>query len=98
MPLPRGQVAAVVCGEMPGEIRVAQTSSLTAQPRRQLRSEASAHIVRYRNGRRAKSGRGLAFWFLVNGASIAEVPMDNRDLPFLFNSRSKDFQEITVRV
>jgi regulator of protease activity HflC (stomatin/prohibitin superfamily) len=64
---------------------------------RQLRSEASAHIVRYRNGRRAKSGRGLAFWFLVDGASIAEVPMDDRDLPFLFNSRSKDFQEITVQ-
>lgn len=64
---------------------------------RQLRSDASAHILRYRNGRRVRSGRGLAFWFLTDGASIAEVPMDDRDLPFLFNSRSKDFQEITVQ-
>ena len=28
-----------------------------------LRGEASAHILRYRRGRLAKSGRGLAFWF-----------------------------------
>jgi regulator of protease activity HflC (stomatin/prohibitin superfamily) len=64
---------------------------------RQLRSEASAHIQLYKNGRLRKSGRGLAFWFVADGASIAETPMDDRDLPFLFNSRSKDFQEITVQ-
>jgi regulator of protease activity HflC (stomatin/prohibitin superfamily) len=64
---------------------------------RQLRSEASAYIVRYKNGRKTKAGRGLAFWFSADGGSVVEVPMDDRDLPFLFNSRSKDFQEITVQ-
>jgi hypothetical protein len=66
-------------------------------PLHQLRSEASAHVQRFHNGRRVQSGRGLAFWFLPDGVSISEVPMDDRDLPFLFNSRSHDFQEVTVQ-
>ncbi len=64
---------------------------------RLLRSDASAYIQLYQKGRRVKSGRGLAFWFLPDQASIAEAPMDDKDLPFLFNSRSRDFQEITVQ-
>jgi regulator of protease activity HflC (stomatin/prohibitin superfamily) len=64
---------------------------------RRLRSEASVHIQHFSKGRRRKSGRGLAFWFQPDGASIAEIPMDDRDLPFLFNSRSKDFQDVSVQ-
>lgn len=64
---------------------------------RRLRSDASVHVLRYNRGRLAQSGRGLAFWFLPDAASIAEAPVDDRDLPFLFNSRSKDFQEVTVQ-
>ncbi len=66
-------------------------------PIRRLRSDASFHVLRYSKGRRIQSGRGLTFWFNPDGASIAELPMDDRDLPFLFNSRSRDFQEITVQ-
>jgi regulator of protease activity HflC (stomatin/prohibitin superfamily) len=66
-------------------------------PVRRLRSDASVHILRFRKGRRVQSARGAAFWFNPDGASIAQVPMDDRDLPFLFNSRSKDFQELTVQ-
>lgn len=64
---------------------------------RQLRSDAANHMQKFRNGRRVRSGRGLAFWFMPDGASIFEIPMDDRDLPFLFNSRSKDFQEVTAQ-
>ena len=66
-------------------------------PFRLLRSDASAHIQLYQRGERRKSGRGLAFWFMPDGASIAQIPMDDRDLPFLFKSRSRDFQEVTVQ-
>lgn len=64
---------------------------------RRLRSDASAHVQLFKGGRRRVSGRGAAFWFIPDGASITETPMDDRDLPFLFNSRSRDFQEITVQ-
>ena len=66
-------------------------------PLRRLRSDVNVHIERYRGGRVIQSGRGLAFWFMPDGASIAELPMDDRDLPFLFHSRSKDFQALTVQ-
>lgn len=66
-------------------------------PFRQLRSDASVHIQRFRNGKPVQAGRGLAFWFMPDGASIAETPMDDRDLPFIFHSRSKDFQELVVQ-
>lgn len=66
-------------------------------PFRRLRSDTSVHILRYSHGRLVQSGRGLAFWFHPDAASIAQAPVDDRDLPFLFNSRSKDFQEVVVQ-
>jgi regulator of protease activity HflC (stomatin/prohibitin superfamily) len=65
--------------------------------RRHLRSDASVHVARYRNGRVVKSGRGLAFWFLPQRASIVELPMDDRDTVLFFKGRSKDFQAIAVQ-
>ena len=64
---------------------------------RHLRSNASVHVVRFRSGRAAQSGRGLAFWFLPHRASIAELPMDDRDTVLFFKGRSKDFQAVAVQ-
>jgi regulator of protease activity HflC (stomatin/prohibitin superfamily) len=64
---------------------------------RHLRSDASVHVARFRNGRVAKSGRGLAFWFVPQRASITELPMDDRDTVLFFKGRSKDFQAVTVQ-
>jgi hypothetical protein len=35
-------------------------------------------------------------WFSPLGASVAEVPLDDRDLTFMFRARSNDFQEVSV--
>jgi regulator of protease activity HflC (stomatin/prohibitin superfamily) len=64
---------------------------------RHLHSEISLHVLRYRRGKLVKSGRGLSFFFRPMNTSIAEVPVDNRDLPFLFHGRSRDFQDVTVQ-
>src|SRR6266700_7903467 len=64
---------------------------------RHLRSDASVHVARYRNGRLVKSGRGLAFWFTMHRASVAELPMDDRNMVLFFKGRSKDFQAVTVQ-
>ncbi len=63
---------------------------------RHLRGEPSAHLLFFKNGKLARSGRGLCFGFMPLGASIAEVPLDDRELPFLFHGCSSDFQEVTV--
>jgi regulator of protease activity HflC (stomatin/prohibitin superfamily) len=64
---------------------------------RHLRAETTSHILAFRRGRLTQSGRGLAFWFLPMSAAIAEVPVDDRDLQFLFHGRSRDYQDIVVQ-
>jgi regulator of protease activity HflC (stomatin/prohibitin superfamily) len=64
---------------------------------RHLRSDASVHVTHFRRGRVAHSGRGLAFWFVPQRASIAELPVDDRNMVLFFKGRSRDFQAITVQ-
>ena len=64
---------------------------------RHLKSEAASHIVVFRRGRRVRSGRGLAFWFVPDRTSIMEIPADDRDTDFVFQARSRDYQVITVQ-
>jgi hypothetical protein len=64
---------------------------------RHLRSEPSRHVLHFSGGRLRRSGRGLAFWFRPLNAALAELPTDDRELPFLFHARSRDFQDVTVQ-
>ncbi len=64
---------------------------------RHVRAEHSAHLLLYRRGVLQRSGRGLALWFLPLATSIAEVPVDDRELSFLFHGRSSDFQDVSVQ-
>ena len=63
---------------------------------RHLRAEPTSWVAFFKNGRRKRSERGLAFWFAPLGASIVEVPLDDRELPFLLAGRSADFQDVHV--
>jgi regulator of protease activity HflC (stomatin/prohibitin superfamily) len=62
-----------------------------------LKADASRHIIRFRSGRVRNSGAGLSFWFQPLNTALMEIPTDNRELPFLFHARSKDFQDVTVQ-
>ena len=64
---------------------------------RHLRSEPTYHVLRYRKGELKSDGAGQAFWFRPINTAVAEVPVDDRELPFLFRVRSADFQELTVQ-
>lgn len=63
---------------------------------RHLRADHASHVLRWRDGKLAASGRGLAFWFLPMSASIAEVPVDDRELALSVTARSADFQDVAV--
>ncbi len=62
-----------------------------------LRSDANHHILRYRGGKLRQSGRGLVFWFRPDVASIAEIPMDDREMTIFINGRSADFQAVNIQ-
>jgi len=63
---------------------------------RHLRAEPTNWIVFYKNGKKKRSERGAAFWFAPLGASLVEVPLDDRELPFLVQGSSADFQDVSV--
>jgi regulator of protease activity HflC (stomatin/prohibitin superfamily) len=62
-----------------------------------LRSEASGYVRFYKKGAPVSSGRGLAFWFRPDGASIAEILMDDRELMFIIKGQSSDYQDLSVQ-
>lgn len=64
---------------------------------RHLRSEAASHVVVFRRGKLVRSGRGLSFWFDPDHTSIMEIPADDRDTDFVFQTRSRDYQGVTVQ-
>lgn len=63
---------------------------------RHLRAEPTSWVALYKNGRLRRSDRGLTFWFGPLGTSIVEIPLEDRELPFLLAGRSADFQDIHV--
>ncbi|MCA3441135.1 MAG: band 7 protein [Rhodobacter sp.] len=62
-----------------------------------IQSEASNHLTYHRCGALRRSGRGLAFWLDPTVASISEVPMADREMSFVVNARSSDFQDLAVQ-
>src|SRR5450755_2231587 len=64
---------------------------------RHLRGDQAAHILYFRKGKLTRSGRGLAVWFRPLAAAVAEVPLDDREVPFLLHGRTTDFQQAVVQ-
>jgi regulator of protease activity HflC (stomatin/prohibitin superfamily) len=64
---------------------------------RHLRGDQAAYTLYFRKGRLAASGRGLALWFRPLTAAVAEVPLDDREIAFLFRGRTSDYQEAVVQ-
>lgn len=64
---------------------------------RHLRSEPSTHVMVYRRGELVREGRGLTAWFRPMTTGLAEVPIDDREMHFVFHGRSADFQDVTVQ-
>lgn len=65
---------------------------------RYARVEASSLLVVFRNGRIARSGRGMGVWFLPQGTtSLAEVPVDDRDHVIAVSALTRDFQTVSLQ-
>ena len=52
-------------------------------PFRHLRADAISHVLHYRGQELCRSGRGLAFWYTPWSTSLAELPVDDRELSLL---------------
>lgn len=62
-----------------------------------LRSDTSHYVIRFHAGKPRQRGRGVVFWFRPDIASIAELPLDDRETTIFVSGRSSDFQSIHVQ-
>ena len=64
---------------------------------RHLRADASSHVLLFQGAKVKRSGRGLSFWFRPFAVSLAEIPVDDREVALTIHGRSADFQDIVVQ-
>lgn len=76
---------------------MATIKTIIGLPLRQLRAEPTAHVLRFKQGELIRQGAGLNFFFLPHNTGLAEVPVDNQEIPFLCHARTRDFQDVTVQ-
>jgi hypothetical protein len=62
-----------------------------------MKAAPTTYVLHYRGGRLRREGPGLAFWYLQPASIIVAVPMASRDVPFVFNEVTADFQAVTIQ-
>src|ERR1700753_3949980 len=62
-----------------------------------LRGTPTQYVRHVRRGTVAHEGTGLSFFFRPLTAVLSQVPVDDRELPLLFHSRTADFQDLAVQ-
>jgi hypothetical protein len=62
-----------------------------------FKGEPNTDVIRYRGGRVAQHGPGLAFWYLPFDTSIAVVPTVTQNAHFIFNEATRDFQSVAIQ-
>ncbi len=55
------------------------------------------YAIHYKNGRIAREGRGLSFYYFAPNSSVVAIPMGSNDLPFIFNETTHDYQTVSIQ-
>ena len=62
-----------------------------------VRAVPASHIVHYRGETVIRSGRGISAWVWPLNETVAEIPVDDRDLMLVVHGRTSDYQDVTVQ-
>jgi hypothetical protein len=64
---------------------------------RYYKADPSTYVIKTVNGRTIKEGKGLSFFYNAVKTSIAAIPINTQEAPFIFGLQTADFQEIRVQ-
>ncbi len=64
---------------------------------RYYKAEPTTFVVKTVNGKTTNKGKGLSFFYNAATTSIAAVPMNAQEAPFIFNLQTADFQAVKVQ-
>lgn len=55
------------------------------------------YVMQYKHGKVKREGKGLSFYYYAPTSSITAIPLGSKDIQFIFNESTKDFQTITIQ-
>jgi hypothetical protein len=61
------------------------------------KADSSTYVIKSVNGNVRRQGKGLSFFCNTATTSIAAIPVNVQEAPFIFNLTTADFQDITVQ-
>jgi regulator of protease activity HflC (stomatin/prohibitin superfamily) len=62
-----------------------------------IKFDSMTYVIHYKKGKIVKEGRGLSFYYYAPNSSITALPLGSKDLQFIFNETTKDFQNVTIQ-
>lgn len=64
---------------------------------RYLKVPPTTYVMHYKDGRVAREGAGLSFFYFGPTAEIVQVPLASVDVPFVFNEVTADHQDAAIQ-
>lgn len=62
-----------------------------------FKADSSTFVIQSVNGKVRKQGKGISFWYNADTTSIAALPLNAQEAPFIFNLQTADFQSLRVQ-
>lgn len=62
-----------------------------------IKFDSMTYVIQYKHGKVKQEGKGLSFYYYVPTSSITAIPLGSKDIQFIFNESTKDFQTITIQ-
>lgn len=62
-----------------------------------IKFDSMTYVILYKNGKVAKEGKGLSFFYYAPNSSIVSIPTGSSDINFIFTETTSDFQEVSIQ-
>lgn len=62
-----------------------------------IKFDSMTFVMQYKHGIVKREGKGLSFYYYAPTSSITAIPLGSKDIQFIFNETTKDFQTITIQ-
>jgi hypothetical protein len=62
-----------------------------------IKSNPTTHLIAFRGGRIIRQGAGIALFYYSPTTSLVAVPIQSREVPFIFEKVTSDFQTVTIQ-
>ena len=62
-----------------------------------IQFDSMTYVVHFKYGKIKREGRGLSFYYFAPNSSISAIPLGSRDIQFIFNETTRDFQTVSIQ-